>query len=172
MTEEFIESLYRQHKGLLLGVIRRYLGQTDGWEDVFQDVFVKILRCAPRLRALPPQKLETYLILMARGTAIDHLRKRKLQPMAAEESVLQLLSGTGKRSPLKMELALLLGELPREQQVLLIGKYYLGLSLEELAELTGGTAGSVKLQLHRTRKKLLAQWKGSGLNLGDFIDGV
>ena len=176
--QRFLETSYSRYRDYLLGIIQKYLGECDACEDVFQDVFVKIIRSANLLCNLPPPKLEAYITLIARGTSIDYLRKTRkhTQIHIADDESLQLLAISGQitrigSNPiLKVDLSLMMKNISAEEQFLLIGKYYLGLSLEELAGVTKTSTTAIKSQLHRARNKLLAQWQRSGLSLGDFIN--
>lgn len=174
----FIETTYSQYRGFLLRIIRRYLGTKDSCEDVFHEVFIKIIKNAEYLSSLPKQKFETYIALAARGTAIDYLRKtHKEIPLDTSNDFLLAVLGkktvrpnTISNSYLKTDLSLLIAKTSTEEQLLLIGKYYLGLTTEDLASIVNGTIPSTKNKLHRARKRLLEEWMRSNLNLGDFLD--
>ncbi|KIN60223.1 RNA polymerase sigma-70 factor [Sulfitobacter noctilucae] len=70
------EELYDRVSAKLFGVCLRVLNKRAAAEDAMQDTFVKIWNNADRYRAngLSPM---TWLITIARNTAIDRLRARK-----------------------------------------------------------------------------------------------
>lgn len=47
-----------------------------------------------------------------------------------------------------------LGQLPPEQRAVIVLRYYLGLSLEEISEEIAAPSGTVKWRLHKARKRL------------------
>lgn len=71
------EALYAATSAKLFGVTLRILNNRSEAEDVVQDAYIKIWNNADRYRAngLSPM---TWLITVARNTAIDRLRKRRL----------------------------------------------------------------------------------------------
>lgn len=170
-----LESIYLRYRPLMLWSAEKYVGPNDS-EDIFHEAFMKVIRAAPTLQQLPPPKMKMYILLIVRGTAIDFLRKeqRYLQ-VDLEDGVLQNLlpraPGQAVGAFGRTELLEMMHTLPQDEQSLLIGKYYLGLSSKELTELVGGTDTAVRSKLHRARKKLLDAWTEAGLHMEDFLDG-
>ncbi len=177
--EGFVEMLYIQYRAAIFSVIARYIVTPSDREDVFHDVFVKILRRAEFLSTLPQHKLETYLLLMARGVTIDYLRKNDFYHRSdlSDDIILDLLHAQKLQpsdrgdSAEKIELSMMLECIPAEDVALLIGRYYLNLDTKELAEMCDITPTALRSRVHRARKRLLEAWKKTGLSMGDFIDG-
>ena len=69
-------SLYDATSAKLFGVCLRVLGDRAEAEDTLQDVFVKVWHKADRYKANGYSPM-TWLITLARNTAIDRLRMRK-----------------------------------------------------------------------------------------------
>lgn len=177
-SDSFIEKLYTNYRKVILSVIARYIGDQSFQEDVFHDIFIRILSKAEFLSTLPQHKLETYLLLMARGISIDFLRKNHLNKMSdlpddiiIELVSLQRMSSGSVESVDKVELSMMLGCISNEDLTLLIGKYYLNLDSKELANICGMTSTAVRSRIHRAKKQLLQEWGKAGLNMGDFING-
>ena len=169
-----LESVYRRYRNIMLWAAEKYVGPND-CEDIFHEAFMKVIRAAQTLAQLPPPKMKMYILLIVRGTAIDFLRReqRYLQ-VDLEDGVLQnlLTSEPGQTVGAygRTELLEMMHALPQEEQSLLIGKYYLGLSSKELTDLIGGTDTGMRTKLHRARKKLFDAWTESGLHMEDFLD--
>lgn len=178
-VQEFIEELYEQYKMYLLGLVHRCIHDEDACEDVFHDVFLRIIRKAELLITLPKPKLEAYMCLMVRGISIDYLRKNHYgDHIDLEDDIIFDLIEKQRLHQDRMSsvenrvgLAMMLEDMPQEDQILLLGKYYLELNTKELTDIVGGTQTAVRSKVHRARQKLLAHWRKNGLNLGDFIDG-
>lgn len=169
-----LESIYLRYRPLMLWSAEKYVGPNDS-EDIFHEAFMKVIRVASTLQQLPPPKMKMYILLIVRGTAIDFLRKEQRYLRAdLEDGVLQnLLSSTPGQTMGaygRAELLEMMRALPQDEQSLLIGKYYLGLSSKELTELIGGTDTGMRTKLHRARKKLFDAWTNAGLHMGDFLD--
>ncbi len=178
-SNSFIERLYVDYRVFILSVIARYIDAPSFQEDVFHDVILRILQKADLLSTFPRHKLETYILLMARGVSIDFLRKHHFNKRSdiVDEVIMNLVdeqrtSATGSMDAIgKLELAMMLESVSAEDLSLLIGKYYLGLDSKELANMSGLSAATVRSRIQRTKKKLLKQWKEAGLTMGDFLDG-
>lgn len=177
--QSFLEALYNRYKGMILCTIRKYIGYSDSCEDVFHEVFICIIKNVDLLIGMPSCKLEAYILLIARGVSIDHLRKthRLAQVDTAEENILDLFyqQSLNAKSSIdqfsKVELSLMMQKLPIEDQMLLIGKYYLGLSTIELVKIVGGSSTGVRSKLHRAKKRIFEEWSKSGLKMEDFLNG-
>lgn len=175
----FLESLYESYRQPLLRIIHKYVGTSDVSEDLFQEVFVRIISYADLLITLPKPKLEAYIILIARGVSVDYLRKNHIIDRVdiGDETLFDIWEGSSALNedalgPInKADLMLMMHALSPEDRVLLIGKYYLGLSTDELVKIVGGTVTAIRSRIHRARNKIMDEWKRSGLNIGDFIDG-
>jgi RNA polymerase sigma-70 factor, ECF subfamily len=80
------DALYNAVSAKLFGVSLRVLNNHTEAEDVLQEVFVKIWRNANRYSAngLSPM---TWLITIARNTAIDRLRKQRMAVTGLDQAV-------------------------------------------------------------------------------------
>ena len=175
----FIEELYEEYKKPLLKTVYKYTGNYNECEDVIHEIFIRIIRNAEMLYTFPKPKMEAYIFLIVKGVSFDYLRKKYKSDRVdiSDDSNFDLLLEQKKQNAStfdafeKINLALLLKEIPSEEQLLLIGKYYLGMSINELVSVIGGTPTSVRSKLHRVRKKVFQEWSQSGLNMEDFING-
>lgn len=177
-NEQFLEELYEQYKKRLLAIICRHIGQTEDCEDVFQDVFVRIIQYAPKLQGMPTPKMEAYISMIAHGVSVDYLRKEhKSIVVDMDDDVLQNLLSNGCNVLStshdlfnRVDLSQIMRDLTQEEQTLLIGKYYLGMGASELTGISGLSETGVRTKIHRARKKLFAMLKESDLKMEDFIN--
>ena len=149
------EDLYGRTSAKLLGVSLRVLGDRAAAEDALQESFVKIWHAADRYAAngLSPM---TWLITIARNTAIDHRRARGARreegegPIAAmpapgftpEQAV--MAAGTASR------IAHCMDELPTERSEAVRGAYLHGRSYAELAADAGVPINTMRTWLRRS----------------------
>jgi len=174
----FLENLYERYRFPLLRIIRKYVGNSDICEDLFHEVIVRIIDHAELLITLSRPKLEAYIILIARGISVDYLRKNHVidQIDIGDEALFDVLENcdtlsTDSLSPInKVDLILMMHTLSKEDRLLLIGKYYLGLSTADLSKAMGGTPTAVRSRIHRAKNKIMSEWKHSGLCIGDFLN--
>lgn len=74
-----MDLLYDNYSNALFGVISRIVGEESEAEDVMQEAFMKIWRYGERYDA-SKGRLFTWILNIARNTAIDHLRAKKRKP--------------------------------------------------------------------------------------------
>ena len=132
----------RMVRGILLGMVPR--GDVD---DLTQDVFLRAMR---RLRSLrEPGSFGGWLAAIARNRAKDYHRGAKASDEVSEE----LASAD---PPLAEAVAVLqvIRKLPEAYRETLILRFVEGMTGPEIAELTGMTPGSVRVNLHRGVKLL------------------
>lgn len=173
--QSFIETLYEENRILLLNTIRKHVGHCEDCEDIFQEVFIRIIENVDKLIEFSHNKLIAYILLIAHGVSIDYLRKQYRNPeISIDDNVLlNAFSNAENLSTIndpfnKVDLSLIMETVSPEERMLLIGKYYLGLSGNELASIVGGSAIAVRSQLHRAKKKVFNEWRKAGLHLEDF----
>ena len=119
--------------------------------------------------AIPPRRpadLGTYLGKITRNLSIDRLRTRSREKRGGGEVDVALeeledciagsdtAEGTLQRKELQAALNRFLETLPERERAFFVSRYWYLRSVGEIAEKTGLSAGSVKTQLCRTRKKL------------------
>ena len=134
--EEAISSVYRSYRSLLYFIIAIYLNQKEDCDDVYQNVFVKILD--RRNEVKDPSSLHSYLCTMAKNEAIDYAKKRSrehssdvLEDMCADNQVTQLDY-------------FLPYDLTKEEKMIVGYRLTFGLSWQEINELTGIPLGTLK----------------------------
>jgi RNA polymerase sigma-70 factor (ECF subfamily) len=137
--------LYRRFSRAVHGVVLARVRYHDAG-DVVQDVFCIALE---KLRQLgEPAAFPGWLLAIARNKALDHARGRK--PM---DELPELPVPASRAS----EVAQVLGalrELPEAYQETMILRLVEGMSGPEIAEQTGLSPGSVRVNLHRGMKLL------------------
>ena len=157
-------SLYDATGAKLFGICLRVLNDRAEAEDVLQEVFLKIWRNADRYRVngLSPM---TWLITVARNSAIDRLRARK-----ARGETVDLAAELPDRGPTPEAAAIAsserarivgcLGALQPDRAGAVRGAYLEGLSYQELATLYGVPLNTMRTWLRRslqTLKECLSQ---------------
>ena len=164
------EILYERHKG---GVFRYLLAKCHQQaiaEELFQDVWMKLI--AARDRYEVRAKFTTYLYQLAHNHFIDYYRKTRtdvLQQNDQEEDVEQITSNTQKQADEQLDiqrqtetLLQLVERLPDEQREAFLLREEAGLTVTEIAEVTGVSAEAAKSRLRYAVKKLRSGLKDNG----------
>ena len=137
----------------------RLVQNREDAEEVAQDAFIKAYRGLSAFKG--SAKFSTWMYKIAYRAGLDYLKKRKRQPytVQADEARTMMQEPYDSATPLEAkERAQLIKEaiavLPGELGSLILFYYYEELSLREISEITGKTENSVKVSLHRGRKRL------------------
>ena len=154
------ETLYRRHNDALYRYLLRHCRNRDAAEDVFQEVWSKIIKARASYR--PTAKFTTFLYRVAHNCFIDHIRrnKRHMHTIDVEpehhpdpgESPESLAERDLARR--RLDAALLV--LPEEQRDAFLLREEAGLSLDEIASVTGTNRETAKSRLRYAVNKLRA----------------
>jgi RNA polymerase sigma-70 factor (ECF subfamily) len=154
----FLE-LYDRHRQPIFRFAYRLLGEVGIAEDVTHDCFLSLIRKPENFR---PERasLRTYLFAAARNLALKHFRN------SGRETGLDEMTEEPQLSPQQGPLRKLLDEelatevrkavfslAPLQREALILYEYE-GLSLNDIAEITGADVGAVKGRLYRARDRL------------------
>ena len=152
------EALYRRHNDSLYRYLLRLCRHRDTAEDLFQEVWGKIIKARERYR--PTAKFTTFLYRVAHNCFIDHIRRnQRHQNMADIEPDTQQNPAEGpeievERSLARRRLESALGDLPEEQRDVFLLHEEGGLSLDAIAQVTGVNRETAKSRLRYAVNKL------------------
>jgi len=155
------ETLYGRHRGPLFRYLLRQIGNQQYAEDVFQEVWSRIIRNRQNYR--PTAKFTTYMYHIARNCSVDHFRRRGNQQKLATEQdeVVQAATATtgdpvaaAEASDARAALTAALNELPAEQREVFLLREEGGLTLDEIGSVVGSGRETVKSRLRYALGKL------------------
>jgi len=170
---EAFEALFQRHKSRVYGFIRRFMGGRCPADDLFQEVFLRIVRGRTAYR--PSAKFTTWLFTIVRSVCIDTMRKQKHQQVNMPMDEMPESNMTHESPPVIQitprdhaadretgeVLEQLIGILPAEQREVLLMREKLNLPFHEIARVTGCSVGTVKSRmryaLDSLRKGLIAE---------------
>ncbi len=153
------EALYGRYRLRLYNLLLRSLRDEASAEDLYQEVFLRLLRAAPRWR--PEARLSTWLYRVAINLCIDAGRRRRAEELAPETAELIADGRPGPQDAVQQGEALQrvkagVAQLPDEQRAVLLLRVYEGLGEQEVAEIVGCPVGTVKSRLHHALRRLRA----------------
>ena len=159
------EALYRRHRTALYRYLARLTCDTEVANDLFQEVWSKVI--ASRTRYEPRARFQSFLFRIAHNCFIDYCRRASTQPRApdADDTDLQeLLPAPSSEMPdrhaehaeLVARYKAALRALPAEQRDVFLLHEEAGLSLEEIATISGVGSETAKSRLRYALAKLRA----------------
>ena len=154
------ETLYRRHNDSLFRYLLHLSRNRDVAEDVFQEVWGKIVKSRHRYR--PTAKFSTYLYKIARNCFIDYVRRNKrhgvnsgIDPDCSPAPGDEPDRIVDKRLA-REKFAVALGTLPDEQRDVFLLHEEAGLTLDTIAQVTGVNRETAKSRLRYATSKLKA----------------
>ena len=152
------ETLYRRHNDALYRYLLRLCRHRESAEDIFQEVWGKIIKSRDNYRVTA--KFTTFLYRVAHNCFIDHLRRNKRHANGLEFDVDQHAGSDDQpdmdteRLLAKERLARALLDLPDEQRDVFLLHEETGLSIDEIASVTGSKRETAKSRLRYAVSKL------------------
>jgi RNA polymerase sigma-70 factor (ECF subfamily) len=149
--------LFERHHLALFDFLSRMTGDRTAAEDMVQDVFMRMLKYRATFR--DDGRFETWMFRIARNARADYFRKRAgveqvsdegIEPASTEPGPARLLE-QGQEAVLLKQALLRLREDRRE---LIVLTRYRGMKHEDIGEMLGVDAGTVKVRIHRAMKEL------------------
>jgi RNA polymerase sigma-70 factor (ECF subfamily) len=170
-SERAFQEIVRRYERPVFSVILRVIRDPSRAEELAQDTFVKAFL---RLETYQPErKFSTWLLTIAHHTAIDEVRRGTPRTSPLEEVSTEYLSkecdadnpyDVTERKELALILDEAIGRLRPEYAELIALRYEQDLSIEDIEEITGLAAGTIKSSLHRARKDLADSLRRRGLS--------
>ena len=155
--------LYDRYAAKVHALTLRILGDAMQAEEVTQDTFLKLWG---RAHQYLPEKGEfiTWLLTIARRTALDRLRLESRRPALSdaqdpEETWMVLPNGKSLSEEARWRsLYFAVQSLPEEQHLVIDLAYYKGMSQSEIAEVLDWPLGTVKTRIRTAMQALREQW--------------
>ncbi len=163
---EAFEELIKKYEKKVYSLCYRYSGNYDDANDLAQEAFLKVYNSIDKFKG--KSAFSTWLYRVTANVCLDEMRKQKKSPLSldkpqeTEEGEMYFSLPDQKYNPEviaeKNDLRQLvhkgIGELPKEQRIIIILREMEELSYEEISEVLEISIGTVKSRLNRARKNL------------------
>lgn len=158
-----IDLLIDRHQQRIYSFIFLMVRQRDLAEDIFQDVFVKVIHSLKSGKYAENGRFTSWVMRIAHNLVIDHFRKQKNQQMVSNDQFSfdifnhtrfsdQTIEDQLVYDQLLSDVASLVEKLPKSQKEVIRLRHYFGLSFKEIAEETNV---SINTALGRMRYALI-----------------
>jgi RNA polymerase sigma-70 factor (ECF subfamily) len=161
MDEAAFQDFYRRTSGPLRGYVTRVLGHTGPADDLVQEAYLRVLRGGPATE--DPSELRAFLFRVAGNLIVDHWRRRARERGVPDARAAEATT-PATDVPLRLDFARVFAELgPQERQMLWLA-YVEGSAHQEIASALGLRTGSIRVLLHRARRKLARLVEARGVS--------
>jgi RNA polymerase sigma-70 factor (ECF subfamily) len=181
-------TLVRRYERELFGYLRRYLGDDDLADDVFQNTFVQVFLKIKQYE--PGRPARPWLYAIATNQAIDALRRRNRRADQRADAVVtadedgqprplfELLPAPGDGPPDSADRAeqrelvrAAVDRLPDLLRQVVVLAYFQGMKYRDIAEVLEIPVGTVKSRLHAALARLTEDWKAAEQAAAEQISG-
>jgi RNA polymerase sigma-70 factor (ECF subfamily) len=151
------ELLVAEHQDAVFTAALRWSGNRHAAEDIAQDTFLRAYSALgrypmPRVREL---RLRPWLLAIALNVFRNQLRSAERRPPTRPLSETDVVATDGLGAD-DLAVLLLLG-IPEEQRIPVVLRHVIGLGYDEIADVLGRPAGTVKAQVSRALWRLREQ---------------
>ena len=167
------QELVKRYKSKLFAYLYRLVGNREEAEDILQNVFVKVYKNISHFDT--KRKFSSWIYRIAHNEAVNFLKKRGRRHLVSLEDIEttkdKLETASIEKSPvdswlqkeLKKEMQDALDKLPAKYKEVLILRYFLDKSYDEMSEILGKPVNTVGTLLNRAKNKLMqiikTSWK-------------
>lgn len=159
--DEFRE-FYERLQPRATSVARRLIGSGAVAEDLAAEGFARAYARWSTVRSHPNP--DAWLLRVVGNLAIDHVRHEARRPVLRDDGGRP--DGAGEAATLRVDLARALRRLSGRQREVVVMRYLIDLTEEDVAVSLGMSTGSVKTHLHRATTKLRSDLGVEDLPIG------
>ncbi len=165
----FYRELVKRYRGKIFAYLYRLVGNRDEAEDLLQNVFFKVYRNIRRINT--KRKFSSWIYRIAHNEAVNFLKKKSRRRMVSIDEVYtdreKIDLADAAKSPidawiskeLKDEMKESLEKISSKYKEVLILRYFLDKSYEEIGEILNRPVNTVGTLINRAKKKLLEEMK-------------
>jgi RNA polymerase sigma-70 factor (ECF subfamily) len=161
-----MQTLYARHSGRIYRFVRRLTNDSSLAEDLVSEVFIDVWRGAQAFKA--KSQVSTWMLAIARHKALSALRRRSDEQLDEDAAAIadpaddaEAIVDQQDRSALVRQCLSQLSTLHREVLDLV---YYHEKSVDEVAEIVGAPANTVKTRMFYARKRMQTLLGAAGVH--------
>lgn len=144
--------LYTRYSSRVYTYCRRVMGDSEAAEDMFQETFVRFYKSAENARTLT--NAPAFLLRIARNLCLNERRRKANLTVALEDFHLPVNHQQHDSAELMKLVETAIEMLPEHYRDVLVLKEYLGLTYNEIAEISETTMPIVRVRIFRAKQKL------------------
>ena len=166
--ESAIDETRKKYGNYCYKIAYNILSSPEDSEECVSDTYLRAWNSIPPTR---PERLQSFLGTITRNLALDRYDRIKAQKRTGAALIFEELSEclpdreSDETGDLKDAINSFLASLPKHTRIIFMRRYWYLSPISEIARDMGMTEGSIKVLLHRTRKKFKAHLEKEGICL-------
>lgn len=156
-----LEALIRRYQTYVFRLCCLVMRNEQDAEDMAQETFLRACRALPRYQRREGSSFEAWLYRIAVNCCRSRMRRKWYQVLPWPDPAPQLMAEPEEQPERKVqqsegrtEMLDAIDALGEKHRVVVILRYYAGMSNEEIAETMGLPSGTVRSRLHTARERL------------------
>jgi len=159
LTPEFVtdlEKVYNEHYLAIYRFVYHRIERKEDAADIVSSAFMKAMKNADKFENRHENALKSWIFRIASNEVLLYYRKKKVErKYFVEEKYLQSITEEMEDEKPEMQLMLeSLQNIPQADYELIQMKHFDGMSFRDMAEILDKSEESLRVSLHRIRKKL------------------
>jgi RNA polymerase sigma-70 factor (ECF subfamily) len=150
MADKAFAELYNRHSSRIYAYCRRFLGNKEDAQDVFQETFMRFLDSTKHERVMT--NVPAFMLKIARNLCVN-IKRRDKNPVSFEEYMVQDDTSDNNNELLKL-IKMALEILPDEYKDIFVLREYDGLSYQDISDITELPLSTVKIRIYRAKQKI------------------
>ncbi len=159
MDADTFKKVFIPYHQKLYRIAYRIVQDAASAEDIVQDTFIKLWNKRDEMQSI--DNTEAFAIIILRNTCLDHLRKTKNDRYTDYDTDMPETTSLSKQIEMQDEaekIKYLINKLPDQQRQVMMMKHWDEYSDEEIEQVTGLSAGNIRVILSRARKTIREQY--------------
>ena len=159
MDADTFKRVFIPYHQKLYRIAYRIVQDAASAEDIVQDTFIKLWNKRDEMQSI--DNTEAFAIIILRNTCLDHLRKTKNDRYTDYDTDMPETTSLSKQIEMQDEaekIKYLINKLPDQQRQVMMMKHWDEYSDEEIEQVTGLSAGNIRVILSRARKTIREQY--------------
>lgn len=150
-AEKAFSELYARYSPRVFAYCRRFLGNKEEAQDVFQESFVRFFQSASEDRVMT--NVPGFLLRITRNLCVNELRRNK-NNVTFEEYMVSEDNDISDKDELLNLIKRALDLLPPEYREAFVLREYEGMTYAEIAEMIDESLSNVKIRIYRAKQKI------------------
>ncbi len=151
VAEKAFAELYQRHSPRVFAYCRRFLGNREEAQDVFQETFIRFFNSAKNDREMT--NIPGFLLRIARNLCVNTKRRTK-NHLQFEDYMAGESGHRHEKDELLNLIKMAIDLLPDDYKDVFILREYDGLSYADIAEIIDEPMTTVKIRIHRAKQKI------------------